>query len=221
MRKVITFRTYFVILLLKRASVLKNKFYTLCQKTTTDNNSKCIETLWSEISISYSTKTRYYHTLSHLETIYNQLKPFQLTPAIEFSIFYHDIVYNTQERDNEEKSALFAKKQLKELGVADEIRKKVSELIMETKKHETSSFDNSLFLDADISILGSRLEVYKIYMQNIRKEYSIYSSKEYQEGRYKVLKRFLKKERLYLSNYFYNLYEEKARNNIKYELISL
>jgi len=219
MRKTITFSTYFVMLLLKRASVLKNKFYTLCQKATTD--SKYIETLWSEISISYSTKTRYYHTLSHLETIYNQLKPFQLTPAIEFSIFYHDIVYDTQEKDNEEKSAVLAKKRLKELGVADEVRKKVSELIIETKKHKASSCDNTLFLDADISILGSRLEVYKIYMQNIRKEYSIYSDKAYQEGRHEVLKMFLKKERLYLSNYFYNLYEEKARSNIKYELKSL
>ena len=84
---------------------------------------------------------------SHLETIYNQLKPFQLTPAIEFSIFYHDIVYKTQERDNEEKSAMFAKKRLKELGVADEVRKKVSELIMETKKHKASSCDNALFLE--------------------------------------------------------------------------
>ena len=219
MKKIITFRTYFAIFLTKRYIMLENKFYTLCQKFTTD--SKCIETLWSEISISYSTESRYYHTLSHLETIYNQLKAFQLTPAIEFSIFYHDVVYNTQERDNEEKSAVFAKKRLKELGVAHEVIKKVFELIMETKKHEASSFHNALFLDADISILGSKLEIYKIYMQNIRKEYSIYSDEEYKEGRKEVLKRFLKKERLYLSNYFYNLYEEKARSNIKYELTSL
>ena len=60
---------------------------------------------------------------------------------------------------------------------------------METKKHEGSSFDNALFLDADISILGSKLEVYKIYMQNIRKEYAIYSDKVYREGRKAVLKR--------------------------------
>jgi len=199
--------------------MLKDKFYTLCQKITTDH--KYIEMLWSEISILYSTESRYYHTLSHLENIYNQLKPFQLTPAIEFAIFYHDIIYNTKERDNEEKSALLARKRLKELGAREEIRNKVYELIIETKKHESNSLDTALFLDADIAILGSKLKVYKIYMQNIRKEYSIYSDKEYQEGRYAVLKSFLKKERLYLSNYFYNLYEQNARNNINYELTSL
>ncbi len=124
MKKIITFRASFAIFLLKRDFMLENKFYTLCQNFTTDK--KCIETLWSEVSISYSIEIRYYHTLSHLETIYNQLKPFQLTPTIEFSIFYHDIVYNIQERDNEEKSAILAKKRLKQLYVEDEVIKKLS-----------------------------------------------------------------------------------------------
>jgi predicted metal-dependent HD superfamily phosphohydrolase len=219
MKKIITFIACFGIFLLKRTLMLEDKFYILCQKFTKDN--KYVEILWNEIRLSYSNNSRYYHTFSHLETIYNQLKPFQFTPTTEFSIFYHDIVYDIQERDNEEKSAILATQRLKELGVASEVRKKVSELIIETKKHEGSSFDNALFLDADISIFGSKLEVYKIYMQNIRKEYSIYSDKEYREGRKEVLKRFLKKERLYISNYFYNLYEEKAHSNIKYELTSL
>jgi predicted metal-dependent HD superfamily phosphohydrolase len=219
MKKIITFIACFGIFLLKRTLMLEDKFYILYQKFTKDN--KYVEILWNEIRLSYSNKSRYYHTFSHLETIYNQLKPFQLTPTTEFSIFYHDVVYDIQERDNEEKSAILATQRLKELGVASEVRKKVSKLIIETKKHEGSSFDNALFLDADISIFGSKLEVYKIYMQNIRKEYSIYSDKEYREGRKEVLKRFLKKERLYISNYFYNLYEEKAHSNIKYELTSL
>ena len=214
MKKIITFRACFAIFLLKRDHMLENKFYTLCQNFTIDN--KQIEILWNEIFISYSNKSRYYHTFAHLEAIYNQLKPFQLTPTTEFSIFYHDVVYDIQERDNEEKSALLATQRLKELGVASEVRKKVSKLIIETKKQEGSSFDNALFLDADISILGSKLEVYKIYMQNIRKEYSIYSDKEYREGRKEVLKRFLKKERLYLSN----LSSIKKRNKqIKREVV--
>ena len=199
--------------------MLKNKFHILCQKFTKDK--KYIEILWNELFISYSNKSRHYHSLSHLETIYNQLKAFQLTPAIEFAIFYHDIIYNTQEKNNEEKSAVFAEKRLKKLGVTHEVKKKVSELIIETKKHESSSSDNALFLDADIAILGSKLEIYEIYRQKIRKEYSIYSDKEYREGRKNILEKFLKKEKLYLSNYFYNLYEEKARSNIKYELTAL
>jgi len=95
--------------------MLKNKFHTLCQNFTKDN--KYIEILWNELFIFYSNKSRHYHTLSHLETIYHQLKPFQLTPAIEFTIFYHDVVYDTKERDNEEKSTLFTKKRLKQPSV--------------------------------------------------------------------------------------------------------
>ncbi len=199
--------------------MLENKFYTLCQKFT--NNHNLIKTLWSEISVSYSTKNRHYHTLSHLESIYNQLEPFKLTSTLEFSIFYHDIIYRVQEKDNEEKSALLARKQLIKLGVPIQTIKKVYKLIVATHNHKVSSVDYSLFLDADLSILGSELEVYKIYIKNIRKEYFIYSDKEYKEGRRKILEKFLEKDRIYISNYFYTRYEQKAQKNIKSELESL
>jgi len=196
--------------------MLENKFYTLCQKFTTD--SKQVEALWSEISISYSNKRRYYHTLTHLENIYNELKPFKLTPPVEFSIFYHDIVYKTQKSDNEEKSAILAINQLHKLSITDYLSNDIYQLIIETKKHQTNSSENALFLDADISILGAKQEIYIDYIQNIRKEYTIYSDEKYSKGRKAILKKFLEKDRIYLSNYFYNLYEKKARNNIRYEL---
>jgi len=196
--------------------MLRDKFYILCQKSTYNN--KIIEILWRDIKQSYSNRNRYYHTLSHLENIYNELKPFSLTPEIEFSIFYHDIVYDIQKKDNEEKSALFAKKHLIKIDIPDKIITNIQRLIIETKSHKSTSSENTLFLDADLSILGSNQEIYKAYIQNIRKEYLIYSDKEYKKGRKEVLKKFLKKDRLYLSEHFYNLYEKNARENIKNEL---
>ena len=216
MRKINTFLAYLAIFLTKRVPMLKNKFHTLCQNFTTNN--KQVEALWSEISISYSNKGRYYHSLAHLRNIYNELKPFKLTPAVEFSIFYHDIVYNTKERDNEEKSAILAINQLHKLSIPNYLSDDIYQLIIETKKHQTNSSENALFLDADISILGTTQKNYIKYIQNIRKEYAIYSDEKYNKGRKSILKRFLEKDKIYISNYFYNLYEKKARNNIRYEL---
>ena len=51
--------------------MLKNRFQTLCQNFT--NNTKLIETLWSEIEKAYTSSTRHYHTLTHLEEIYQVL----------------------------------------------------------------------------------------------------------------------------------------------------
>jgi len=197
--------------------MLKNKFQTLCQNFTEDYN--LVNTLWKEIEEKYTEPRRHYHTLKHLEDIYRELpKPDAVTG---FAIFYHDIVYNASCSDNEEQSAILCEKKLTFLGVNTQLIEEVTQLIVETKTHEPSSKRNAIFLDADLAVLGSSEDVYKTYTQNIRKEYATYSHSIYSEGRQKVLKHFLEKERIYLSDYFYELYENKARNNITIEYNSL
>jgi predicted metal-dependent HD superfamily phosphohydrolase len=66
--------------------------------------------------------------------------------------------------------------------------------------------------------LGSSEEVYENYTITVRKEYAIYSDDVYRKGRQKVLNYFLEKERIYESDYFYELYEKKARKNLNWEL---
>lgn len=79
--------------------MLKNKFKTLCQNFSKDE--KLITELWQEIKTAHSEPTRYYHTLTHLEHIYKELDTFKLSPLLEFAIFYHDIVYDAKQNDNE------------------------------------------------------------------------------------------------------------------------
>ena len=194
--------------------MLKNKFQTLCQNFTSDQ--KLIGSLWQEVEQRHTEPTRHYHILKHLEHIYSVLP--KLDHVTEFAIFYHDIVYDASRNDNEEQSALLCQKQLKLLDVNPELVAEVCQLILETKTHEASSERNALFLDADLAILGSNIEDYNEYIQNVRKEYAIYTDDVYKEGRKKVLKHFLEKERIYVSDYFYELYERKARKNLEWEL---
>ena len=197
--------------------MLKNKFQILCQNFTT--NKELILTLWSEIEKAHTTPTRHYHTDKHLKQIYQALPT--INKLSEFAIFYHDIIYNVSRNDNEEQSALLCEKRLKYLGVSTELRNQVTQLIRETKTHEASSITNALFLDADLAILGSTWDIYQIYLQNVRKEYEIYNDNVYNVGRKKVLKQFLGKERIYMSEYFYERYEQQARKNIEQELLIL
>ena len=199
--------------------MLKTKFTTLCQNFSKDK--ALISLLWQEIQLAYSKPTRHYHTLKHLEDIYIELQPFKLTSILEFAIFYHDIVYDVKRDDNEEQSALLAKKRLEELSVPSMFIEKISQLIIETKIHKASSKLNALFLDADLSILGSSQERYKEYVQDVRKEYAFYDDTTYFSGRKKVLESFLDKERIYESRYFYDKYERQARVNIlmEYDLL--
>lgn len=68
-----------------------------------------IEELWNEIDSAY--KNRYYHNLEHLKFMLNELDDIKYKFTIkqindiELAIFYHDIVYEFDAVDNEEKSA--------------------------------------------------------------------------------------------------------------------
>jgi len=199
--------------------MLKNRFKTLCRNYTKDE--KFISKLWQEISDEHSKITRAYHTLTHLKQIFQALEVLEVTPLLAFAIFYHDIIYYASNNDNEEQSALLAQKRLNKLNVPKELNKKVFQLIIETKTHQASTEENSLFLDADLGILGATEATYTNYTQQVREEYAIYDDATYFRGRKKVLKMFLEKDRIYKSKHFHDKYEKQARVNILIEYNSL
>jgi predicted metal-dependent HD superfamily phosphohydrolase len=182
--------------------------------------------LWSEIEKQYSSTKRYYHNQIHLENLLKELLPVRelITnwDCIVFSIAYHDIVYNTFRKDNEEKSASLAEKRLSGINFpADGIRICV-EQILATKSHTVSKNpDTNLFTDADLSILGSDWSIYLEYTMNIRKEYSFYPDLVYRPGRKKVLEHFLSMDRIFKTDEFSGRYENKARENLFRERESL
>jgi predicted metal-dependent HD superfamily phosphohydrolase len=103
--------------------------------------------------------------------------------------------------------------------VPTEIIENCKSQILATKKHQDSSdIDTNFFIDADLSILGQDTETYKIYFQNVRKEYSIYPDLIYNPGRKKVLKHFLELKRIFKTEYFYAKYENQAKQNLQTEL---
>jgi predicted metal-dependent HD superfamily phosphohydrolase len=201
--------------------VLKQTFIELTQKYSDDN--RLIEILWNEIEKNYTDKNRYYHTLAHLDNLYEQL--LEVKDEIEdwdtilFTLYYHDIIYNSTKKDNEYKSAELAKVRLESIAYpADKISKCVIQ-ILSTKEH-SKSIDNdaNLFTDADLSILGQAWEAYSDYFKQVRKEYSIYPDFLYNRGRKKVLNQFLKMGNIFKTNLFYSKFENVARQNLANEL---
>ncbi|QXP61860.1 hypothetical protein H0I26_02195 [Olleya sp. HaHaR_3_96] len=141
--------------------------------------------------------------------------------SLRFAIWYHDIIYKSTKKDNEEKSALFALKRLKRVNFKPERAQSVEHLILSTKKHNilvTQNNDNAVLLDLDLSILGTDWNTYKKYISNIRKEYKIYPDFMYNPGRKKVLHHFLERENLYFTEHYKKQYEQQARENLSREI---
>lgn len=202
--------------------MLQSIFADLCHRYSSGN--ELITQLWIELETNHSEKTRYYHTLKHLENLFIQLE--EVKPEINnwdvvlFCLFYHDAIYNASKSNNEEESAELAKKRMTQLNVPVTIIAEVADMILATKKHAQSvNNDINLFTDADLSILGSDWKIYSEYAKNVRKEYRIYPDLIYKPGRKKVLQHFLDMERIFKTEHFYRKFEAQARVNLQKELI--
>lgn len=204
--------------------MLKETFYNLILRYV--GSSDTATELWREIEGKYSTEFRYYHNLNHLESLLRELqqceKLIEDWDTILFSLFYHDIIYNTLEQNNEEQSADFAKKRLQSFNYPESKIEKCYNQIIATKLHKESlDIDTNLFIDSDLSILGKHWEIYTEYYKQIRKEYSTYQDNIYNSGRIKTLEHFINMKRIFKTDFFFSKYEEQAKNNIRRELALL
>ncbi len=201
--------------------MLKDIFIELANKYCRD--AAVIQVSWIEIETNYCKKKRHYHTLVHLENVYAQLENIKSNledwDTILFTMFYHDIIYSALKKDNEEQSALLAERRMIQLGVTSTNVEKCKNQIIATKQHlQNANSDTNYFTDADLSILGANWETYFKYLNDVRKEYSIYPNLIYNPGRKKVLHHFLGMDRIYKSNYFYEKFEIQAKLNMQKEI---
>ncbi len=202
--------------------MLKEKFLNLIGKYS-DNvvyNSEC----WEEINDRYSAPSRYYHNLEHLRNMFVELdkvasKVLDLDTLL-FAVFYHDIIYKFTKNNNEHKSALLFVKRISETTFRNLSACRAQ--IEATKEHKPSTDnDTNILLDLDLSILGKSPQQYKTYSENIRKEYQIYPDFIYNKGRKEVLKKILKQDSIFKTEFFKQHYENQARKNLNNELNQL
>ena len=204
---------------------LKDQWDDLLSFYTSDSDIK--EKSFQIINDRYSEKSRFYHNLSHVKTLLDLLESLgnkaQNPNALRFSIWFHDVVYDTKRNDNEEESARLASQMMSQLHVDVETIGVVSSLILATKNHSGDNLaeDNKLFLDMDLAILGMREEIYNKYSRAIREEYSWVPELIYRRERRKILKSFLAREVIYFTDEMKKRFEEQARKNINGEINSL
>jgi len=181
---------------------------------------------WIEIQTAYSKPNRHYHNLVHLDYLITNLSDIQNSlddwQTIVLSVAYHDIVYNTLKQDNEKRSANIAVTRLSLLNVPQWQKDKCYSQIMATKTHHfVEDSDTNYFTDADLAVLGADSETYRLYTEQIRKEYHFYPDLVYNPGRKKVLKHFLAMPAIYKTPWFSNKFEKQARINLQNELMQL
>lgn len=197
--------------------MLASRWNQLCENAGLDSR-----TGWTAIANAYGDPGRAYHNLRHIEDclcLLDQYAGLAADPvAIEFAIWFHDIVYDPRAADNEERSADRAMEFLSNTPRAST----VADLIMATKHGKDGlSADSALICDIDLSILGRPPAEYAAYAAAIRLEYAWVPPTQYAEGRSRVLGSFLKRPALFSHRLFQQRFDAAAKINLTWELSQL
>ena len=181
--------------------------------------------VYRKIKTYYGQPKRHYHNLAHVGFVLDRVDELahlaEKLTAVELAAWFHDIVYNTQSKKNEERSADLACKYLKKLGLDEELITQVDELIRATKHHNPETIDQQVLLDADLATFGVSPEQHAHYGQAIRKEFWWVTETIYKQRRIEILNSFLKRERFYATEIMFERFEQQARNNIAAEIEEL
>lgn len=180
---------------------------------------------------AYAAPPRAYHHFGHVLEVLGHYRDVAEGPGwhrpeeVLFAVLYHDAVYVPGRSDNEAASARLAEDHLArwrpEHGI-DAAR--VSDLILLTACHgtiETESLgdgpdaeDTRRFLDCDMAILAADATRFADYDREIAEEYRAVPRWLYRIKRRQFFKRLLALERIYLSDFFRDRLETRARANI-------
>lgn len=176
------------------------------------------------VTARYSEPQRYYHSLRHISHLCTLLLQHQHAindpSTVLAAILFHDIIYDPRSSSNEDDSARMWLETCEMYPGLRRSKEAVREYILATKSHDMPAngvdSDLYLFLDMDLAILGAPREEYGEYAVNIRREYSHVDVETYCQAREKFMRDMLDR-RLFKSASFFETYEARAQENIRWE----
>jgi predicted metal-dependent HD superfamily phosphohydrolase len=183
---------------------------------------------WRALEAAYATPPRAYHDFAHVQAVLRQYAAAAAGPGwaqpveVYLAVLYHDAIYEPGRRDNEARSAALARahiaRWLSGAGVDDD---RVAELIELTARHgqlagEPLDRDAALFLDCDMAILGAGAGAFDAYDRGIASEYEgRVPAWLFRLNRRRFLEGLLRKDRIFLSEFFHSRLDAAARENLR------
>ena len=178
---------------------------------------------FESLEAAYSENHRYYHTEVHVDACLELLDSVKASVAgfddAEIAIWFHDAIYRVGSATNEADSADWAEEFMTESKLDASRIERVREIILATAHGDEPKSDEArLVVDIDLAILGAGEDVYDEYSSGIRSEHRTVPEEVFVRERGRVLKPFLDRPRIYLTQHFHDMFEEQARRNLRREI---
>lgn len=184
------------------------------------------EGLYHQLVACYSEPHRKYHTIQHLDECLRHLDGVrelaEHVNEVEVALWFHDAIYDTTKKDNEKRSAEWARESVVAAGVPGEKADRIYGLVMATEHNAVpAGRDAEVLVDIDLGILGAAADRFDDYEVQVREEYSWVPEPLYRAARKKVLEGFVNREWIYSTPPFRSKHETQARENIARSLAQL
>ena len=180
------------------------------------------------LEAAYGQSHRRYPTRAHIDDCLTKLAaiPVMSDPdrrLLTWAIWWHDAIYDPTRGDNEDASAVLARRDLPALGATAAEIDEVCRLILLTKGHTVAAGDRlgALMVSIDLSILGAAPADYDAYAVAIREEYGHVADAAFRAGRLGVLLGFVEAPEIFPDPDFHARCEAAARANLAREIAAL
>jgi len=199
------------------------RFSTLWKRLNAQGNA---EQEFAKLNARYSEPHRFYHNMCHIRDCLSEFDSAKSldhkADLVELAIWCHDAIYDTEAKDNEERSAQLAYDICIAANLPPELARRAKDLIIATKHNVVPiAIEARILIDVDLSVLGKPLEEFEEYERNIRKEYSWVPEDQFKQGRSAILQMFLGRESIYFTDFFKARYETQARRNLQMSIDAL
>lgn len=171
----------------------------------------------------YHEPWRHYHDWSHPIAMIRHLTAAELSgvpiedpvAAVGF-ILWHDAIYDPQATHgrNERLSAALCRATFAAAPSSVDRAVAAIEATIDHRLPSGPANDIALLLDVDLAILGAADPEFDAYDAQIAAEYGHVPADAYRTGRAAILRRFLERDRLYLTDWAADRWERRARANL-------
>ena len=183
-------------------------------------------TVFEQLIARHAEPHRKYHTVRHLDECFEKWRELEAEAShpgeIELALWFHDAIYDVRAKDNEARSADWARTVARDAGIEAVAAERVHALILCTV-HEAipSGDDQRILVDVDLSILAAPAERFDEYERQIRAEYAWVPEDVFRTRRRDILAQFLARARIFSTKTFFGRYEARARENLERSIARL
>ena len=201
------------------------KWFDLCERLGVSK--ELAATTFEKLDNSYAFPARVYHSLDgHIAPgliILEEIRMLGIAKnfnALQFAWFCHDVICDPKLKDNEVRSAEFAINLISEMNLSEDFSKVVRDLIIVTNRPVIpENRDECLIIDIDHANFGWDNSLFKEQTRAIREEFHFVSDADFNQNTTKLFSKMLKKNSVFLTDYFKERYERKARSNLERALL--